>query len=198
MPEYLLLFLGTVTDDQLDRATAQWTAIGIVGGLASFLIAVIGVWVSLHSLRRQLRAAHYTEIDKLYFELTALRITVDGLHERCEKPDIMDPLYGSYCLMLWNFIESIFDRCCDENSRFARVAIGDVHRLASRSALMKTWLPIIKLDGARHLEWFLVSEERFKSDFSRWVKAVFHLEIAAAASRRQPASVQAAAAGQAG
>lgn len=184
MPEFLKLFVGPPAGLDIGLASAQWTAIGVVAGVVSFLVAAIAILVSLHSLRRQLRAAHYTEIDRLYFDLTALKITVAGLHGKCLKEgDLEDPQYDAYSLMLWNFIESVFDRCCDEQGRFGRVP----GRLA-RSALMQTWMPVIRADGARHLAWFRAScETRFKPEFRRWVEELFPPAVAPAEPPPPPA-----------
>ena len=61
--------------------------------------------------------------------------------------------YDVYAFMVWNFIETIYDKC--QNDR----------------TLKETWGCIIIEEGQRHREWFLRAENKpkFKDRFHRYI-----------------------------
>ena len=173
MPDFLRIFYDPSANTVV--ATAQWTALGVMAGVASILVAGAAVFFSLFQLRQQLSATYYAEIDKLYFDLTSLLLTEDGLAAKCERgPSLGDDLqYDAYCLMLWNFIETVFDRCRDDKGRFGEAIPLWSWERSMKRRLLETWEPVIERDGRRHLAWFNAAERPFKSPFKDWVASTF-------------------------
>jgi hypothetical protein len=170
MPDFLRIFYDPSANAVV--ATAQWTALGVMAGVASILVARAAVLFSLFQLRQQLSVTYYAEIDKLYFDLTSLLLTVDGLAAKCERGPgaASDPQYDAYCLMLWNFIETVFDRCCDGKGRFAEAIPLWSWERSMKLRLLETWKPVIERDSRRHLAWFKAPERPFKPRFQDWVE----------------------------
>lgn len=89
--------------------------------IRSVSVAEAALNKSHHSYVQALVDSRYDAMDKLYFDL---------LRERREKPysaDADDP----YALMVWNFIETIIDKCEKDPS----------------GELMKTWAPLISAEA---------------------------------------------------
>jgi hypothetical protein len=128
----------------------------IVDALGSVSIALT-LFYSVWSFRTTLRDSYYAELDRVYFELLKI-----GL----EHPDLLDfPVthdpanareYDAYAFMVWNFIETIFDRCQGWTKR----------------RLRETWYPIIAAENARHRAWFDIPDNRlkFKEPFRRFIE----------------------------
>ena len=57
--------------------------------------------------------------------------------------------YDAYALLIWNFIETIYDRCKEPN-------------------LIETWKPILDAEGDLHAKWFSLNLDKFKLDFRKW------------------------------
>ena len=127
----------------------------IVEALGSVSIALT-LFYSVWSFRTTLRDSYYAELDRVYFDLLKI-----GL----EDPDLLDfPVtrdpakareYDAYAFMVWNFIETIYDRCQGWTKR----------------RLRETWYPIIAAENARHRAWFDLPENRrkFKEHFCRFI-----------------------------
>lgn len=135
--------------------SVMWSAIGAMAqGIASIL-AMVALLYTIVSFRNSLKTMHYTELDRMYFDL--LRI---GL----EKPELANPkslqtedqnvMYSVYCFMIWNFLEAIYDRC------------------QSDCYLRKTWYPIVEAENLVHREWFDRPENRrkFKVAFHKFIE----------------------------
>jgi hypothetical protein len=134
------------------------------GGVIAEAMGSIGImftlFYSVWSFTRTLRDAYYAELDRVYFELLKI-----GL----ERPDLLsfpaspDPAkataYGAYAFMVWNFVETIFDRCQGWSKR----------------RLRETWYPIIAAENALHRQWFDLPENRrrFKQRFVRFIVAQY-------------------------
>lgn len=126
------------------------------------LVAIFGVVIALRQLSQNLASfkatmefGHYTEIDRLYFEIVSLRIAHSGRPPTpsAGSPDCSRDDAGHYhALVSWNFIEAIHDRCLEGNDR-----------------LMGTWLPIIRHEAALHTDWFRSNPHFFKETFRAWV-----------------------------
>jgi hypothetical protein len=129
--------------------------------IVTILFATIGGMVSLARFRRTLKesalvlqSAHYSELDRAYAEI--LRAAIDAPHLRtpaaietdadaCDRDylpyadgdDRKRAQYDTYAFLVWNFIETIHDRCLD-NAR-----------------LKATWTPVIRVEDSIHRGWFL-------------------------------------------
>lgn len=134
--------------------STMWTAIGALAqGLASIL--TIGTLLyAMISFRQSLKTQHYTELDRMYFDL--LRVT-------CDRPELANPAglqteeqkarYGVYAFMIRNFLETIYDRC--RHDRY----------------LWRTWYPIVETENLLHRGWFDLPENRrkFKAEFQAFI-----------------------------
>jgi hypothetical protein len=65
--------------------------------------------------------------------------------------------YDAYAFMVWNFVETIYDRCQGWGW--------------SKKRLRETWYPVIAAENARHRGWFDVPQNRrkFKHNFCRFI-----------------------------
>jgi hypothetical protein len=143
-----------------------WSKAGVIAEALGSIGIVCTLFYSVWSFTTTLRDAYYAELDRVYFELLKI-----GL----ERPDLLsfpaspDPAkagqYGAYAFMVWNFVETIFDRCQGWSKR----------------RLRETWYPIIAAETALHREWFEVPENRrrFKQRFVRFIEAQYPMPSAA-------------------
>ena len=135
-----------------------WAKAAVIADAAAALGIVFTLFYSVWSFRTTLRDSYYAELDRVYFDL--LRI---GL----ERPDLLDfPAspnpskareYDAYAFMVWNFVETVFDRCQGWSKR----------------RLRETWYPVIAEENARHRDWFNLPQNRrkFKEPFCRFIDA---------------------------
>jgi len=133
-----------------------WTKAEVIAEVLGGLGIVVTLGYSVWSFRTTLRDSYYAELDRVYFELLKI-----GL----EHPELLDfPTsphpdkareYDAYAFMVWNFVETIFDRCQGWSKR----------------RLRETWYPIIDAENARHRNWFNLPENRrkFKAHFCRFI-----------------------------
>ena len=137
-----------------------WSKAGVIAEALGSIGIVSTLFYSVWSFTTTLRDAYYAELDRVYFELLKI-----GL----ERPDLLsfptspDPAkakaYGAYAFMVWNFVETIFDRCQGWSKR----------------RLRETWYPIIAGETALHRAWFDLPENRrrFKQRFVRFIEAQY-------------------------
>jgi hypothetical protein len=135
---------------------SAWTEANVLAtGLGSLGI-VLTLFYSAWSFRTTLRESYYAELDRVYFEL--LRIGLERPYLRASLPPA-DPdrasEYEAYAFMIWNFLETVVDRC----------------DAAKNPSLRETWFPIIATEGALHRAWFDVPENRrkFKEPFCQFI-----------------------------
>jgi hypothetical protein len=152
-----------------------WTKAGVIaealGAVSYVLTLVYLIW----SFTTTLRDGYYAELDRVYFELLKI-----GL----ERPDVLafpmspDPAkareYDVYAFMVWNFLETVFDRS----------------QGSSKRRLRETWYPIIASENALHRAWFDLPENRrkFKERFVRFIDAQYPRPSAARPSALQRTS----------
>ena len=137
-----------------------WEKAGVIAEAMGSIGIMFTLFYSVWSFTRTLRDAYYAELDRVYFELLKI-----GL----ERPELLtfpastDPVkateYGAYAFMVWNFIETIFDRCQGWSKR----------------RLRETWYPIIDAESALHRLWFDLPENRrrFKPRFVRFIESKY-------------------------
>ncbi len=153
---------GVLQSSDCSDCSDWWVGIA---GAAINLVAVLIAWFTLlhagKSFNRQLRNSNYTEIDRLYFDLVSLGLSRE-LSERLDNATRRDAFDNAYSLLLWNFIETIHDRCDGDRK------------------LYKTWEPILLADGKKDIAWFREAENRsrFKPKFQRWVDKTFPAAVA--------------------
>lgn len=134
-----------------------WSKAGVIAEALGSIGIVFTLLYSVWSFKTTLRDAYYAEIDRVYFEL--LKIGLER-PELLSYPAAPDPAkadqYGAYAFMVWNFIETIFDRCQGWSKR----------------RLRETWYPIIGAENALHRQWFDQPQNRgrFKQRFIRFIE----------------------------
>jgi hypothetical protein len=122
----------------------------IIFNAITALITLTAVVTTLLIFRNQIASEHYGEIDKIYFDL--LHILVGRPHlrsgEAAHAANATDE-YDAFAFMMWNFIETIYDRC------------------DGRIDLERTWQPIVEVEGVNHLDWLVQPQNivKFKSKF---------------------------------
>jgi hypothetical protein len=135
-----------------------WNKAGVIVNAVGSIGIVLTVFYSVWSFTTTLRNSYYAELDRVYFEL--LRIGLERPH-LLAFPTSPDPAkaceYNAYAFMVWNFVETVFDRCQGWSKRHLR----------------ETWYPIIAAENALHRAWFDLPENRckFKERFGRFIDA---------------------------
>lgn len=133
----------------------MWTAIAAVAQGFASILAIATLLYTITSFRKSLETSHYTELDRMYFDL--LRVA-------WERPELTNPeslqtaeqkaKYDIYAFMVWNFLETIYDRCRRD------------------CYLRRTWYPIVETENLLHRKWFDRPENRkkFKVAFHRFIE----------------------------
>lgn len=98
---------------------------------------------------RTLTDTRYDAMDRVYFEL---------LRSKREHP-IKDPNDDPFPLMVWNFVETIIDKCDNDES----------------GELMKTWGPLVSAESCNHAAWMLSTNEKGHYKHSPYFKNEFLL-----------------------
>jgi hypothetical protein len=162
-----------------------WSKAGVIAEALGSLGIVFTLFYSVWSFTTTLRDAYYAEIDRVYFELLKIGLERPELLAYPTSPASRDPAqegpYGAYAFMVWNFIETIFDRSQGWSNR----------------RLRETWYPIIAAENALHRAWFELPENRrrFKQRFVRFIEAQYPVPSEARPSpgtgdwRRSPTSL---------
>jgi hypothetical protein len=128
-----------------------------VGDMLTVISILIGLIAGLFSLRRfrtTVKEGYYSELDRSYAEI--LKAGIDTPHLRmpakiagdadalhgdylpfADRDPVKRGQYDTYAYMVWNFIETVHDRC-----------VGS-------KPLRATWAPVIRAEDALHRGWFL-------------------------------------------
>jgi hypothetical protein len=137
-----------------------WEKAGVIAEAMGSLGIMFTLFYSVWSFTRTLRDAYYAELDRVYFELLKIGLERPDLLSFPASPDSTKAkAYGAYAFMVWNFVETIFDRCQGWSKR----------------RLRETWYPIIAAETALHRAWFELPENRrrFKQRFVRFIEAQY-------------------------
>jgi hypothetical protein len=137
-----------------------WSKAGVIAEAAGSIGIVATLFYSVWSFRTTLRDAYYSELDREYFELLKIGLERPDLVTFATSPDPARAReYGAYAFMVWNFVETIYDRC---QGMF-------------RQRLRDTWYPIIAAENDLHRAWFDVPENRrkFKPSFVRFIETQY-------------------------
>jgi hypothetical protein len=143
-----------------------WEKAGVVAEAMGSIGIMFTLFYSVWSFTRTLRDAYYAELDRVYFELLKIGLERPELLSFPASPDPARATeYGAYAFMVWNFVETIFDRCQGWSKR----------------RLRETWYPIIAAENALHRGWFDLPENRrrFKQRFVSFIEAQYPMPSAA-------------------
>ena len=148
-----------------------WSKAGVIAEALGSIGIVFTLLYSVWSFKTTLRDAYYAEIDRVYFELLKIGLERPELLSYPTSPTSPvspDPAkaaqYGAYAFMVWNFLETIYDRCQGWSKR----------------RLRETWFPIIAAENDLHRAWFELPENRrrFKQRFVRFIETRYPVRSA--------------------
>ena len=145
-----------------------WSKAGVIAEAFGSIGIVATLFYSVWSFRTTMRDAYYSELDREYFELLKIGLEQPDLVTFAASPDPKKAReYAAYAFMVWNFVETIYDRC---QGRF-------------KQRLRDTWYPIIAAENALHRTWFDLPENRckFKPAFVKFIETQYVLQAAAPA-----------------
>jgi hypothetical protein len=136
----------------------DWAKANVIATALGSLGIVLTLFYSAYSFSTTLRQGYYAELDRVYFDL--LRIGLERPYLRASLPPddaARATEYETYAFMVWNFLETVVDRCESSSDR----------------TLRETWYPIVASEGALYRTWFDVHENRrrFKARFSQFIDA---------------------------
>ena len=137
-----------------------WSEIQTIAEAAGAVGIVFTLFYSIWSFRTTLRDSYYAELDRVYFDLLKIGLERPYLLDFPQSPDPAKAReYDAYAFMVWNFVETVFDRC---QGRWRR-------------RLRDTWYPVIEAENERHRQWFDVPENRrkFKAHFCQFIDKRF-------------------------
>ena len=162
------------TGDASADVLLEWTQAGVIAQALGSIGIILTLCYSAWTFATTLRERNYAELDRVYFDL--LKIALERPYLLTAQPPA-DPLrareYDAYALMVWNFLETIVDRCEGSSDR----------------QLRETWYPIVASENAMHRPWFDLPENRckFKERFRRYIETHYPVaapSVAADAARR--------------
>jgi hypothetical protein len=154
---------------EADIVTA-WTKAEVIATALGSIGIVLTLFYSAWSFRTTLREGYYAELDRVYFEL--LKIGLERPYLRASLPPA-DPArvseYEAYAFMVWNFLETVVDRCDG----------------TSNPSLRETWYPIVATESALHRAWFDAPENRrkFKERFCQFIEERYPAGVLAQSAR---------------
>jgi hypothetical protein len=146
--------------------TLWWTKASVFAQAAGSVGIILTLFYSAWTFATTLRESYYAELDRVYFDL--LKIALERPYLLASPPP-SDPAqaceYDAYAFMVWNFVETVVDRC--EGRANAR--------------LRETWYPIVATESALHRAWFERPENRrkFKESFRAFIAKNYPAEGAA-------------------
>ena len=136
----------------------MWTKVQVIADIASGIGIVFTLFYSVWSFRTTLRDSYYAELDRIYFDLLRIGLEHPELVDFPTSRDLTKARqYDAYAFMVWNFVETVYDRCQGWSK--------------SKQRLRETWYPVIAAENASHRGWFNVPENRrkFKEPFCRFI-----------------------------
>jgi len=127
-----------------------WSELSAIGQL----IAIPSLVYAAVSFSRGARMQHYEKVDEMYSELLRAALAAPHLTapSKCTTEDQKSE-YDTYAFMVWNFLETVYDRCRDD------------------ADLMVTWRPIIEHEASKHHAWLCCprNQSRFKAPFLTYI-----------------------------
>jgi hypothetical protein len=152
---YVLLSPSPFGDDEL--TLSERISLCAYLAAAGTLLATVP---QLVSIAQTARSTHYSQLDDRYHDLLKLCVVQPGLR----KPGAGDAEgYESYAFMVYNFLETVRDRC------------------ETDEMLKSIWAPVIALEHSIHRDWFYKETdcylERFFPKFRiQFVDFMYRLE----------------------
>ncbi|MEY3002058.1 MAG: hypothetical protein RLZZ428_433 [Pseudomonadota bacterium] len=123
----------------------MWDALSSMMAVVATGMASYALIYSVKTYKKTMQIVHYGEIDKMYFEILKESMSKPylshGDHKRSKSEKAE---YEIYAFIVWNFLESIYDRCEKD------------------PILKETWYPILKVEGEKHKSWIALEENKVK------------------------------------
>jgi hypothetical protein len=116
--------------------------------VATVIIAVFSVIPNLRSMAESSRSSNYSELDHMYLQLLAMALEKPFLRTPEAVRGVQRQQYETYAFMMWNFLETIHDRCADD------------------PRLRCTWGPVIAAEFLVHQRWFRKETVPYRSEDS--------------------------------
>jgi hypothetical protein len=142
--------------------SAPVTAVSVLIALFAFFLTRRQHIAALENFNQTLLATYYSELDRLYFDLIAMRMGKP--HLSGDQTDIETVLqrqeYDQYAFLVWNFLETLHDRC-----------LPDPNGKKKNQFLESTWKPVFEYEMVCHRRWFTpLRQQLFKQTFSEAIK----------------------------
>jgi hypothetical protein len=137
------------------QTAIRWTEAQVIAEAVVAIGVVFTLFYSLWSFNRSLRDSYYAELDRVYLELLKIVLERPYLMDFATAPDPNKQReYDAYAFMVWNFVETIVDRC------------------EGNKELCDTWYPVVDAENALHRKWFDLPENRckFKAGFISFIE----------------------------
>src|SRR5215469_15362436 len=129
------------------QTVSRWIEVQAIAEAAAALGIVFTLFYSVWSFTTAIRDGYYAELDRVYFELLKIALERPYLLDFPTSPDPNKQReYDAYAFMVWNFVETVFDRC----------------QGWGRKRLRETWYPVITAENALHRQWFELPANRSK------------------------------------
>jgi len=140
-----------------EGCSTMWTAVGAIAQGVASILAMIALIYSMTTFKKSLMFSNYGELDRMYFEILKIAMEKSAFTNRKPGQVGEQAEYDLYAFMVWNFLETIHDRC--ETDRRLRL----------------TWDPVMQYEASLHKEWFDQPENasKFKQKFARFVQGGF-------------------------
>jgi hypothetical protein len=136
--------------------------------IAGFAIALALAIPNLSSLAEEARSTNYAQLDTMYADILKMAIERPWLRSPDALTEEHRAIYDTYAYIVWNFLETVRDRCA-----------GDLE-------LQSIWAPVIASEAAIHGSWFVSETEgydrlarpKFRPEFVDFVWASFGPSLA--------------------
>lgn len=133
----------------------------------SVVLSLVAVGVSVFTFQMQRKDTSYSDIDGTYANLLEIALGDPGLRDydrtskyyRLSANDEFRLKYETYAYMVWNLLETIFDRQPERSGRFH---------------IAPTWVPVIIEENRLHYAWFKHNLRLFKEPFQRFVTGLLN------------------------
>ena len=132
-----------------------WAKAQVIVDAVAAVGVVLTLLYSVRNFTQTLRDSYYAELDRVYLELLKIALEKPYLLDFATAPDPNKQReYDTYAFMVWNFLETIVDRC------------------QGNKQLVATWYPIIAAENALHRNWFdlPVNRSKFKQGFIAFIE----------------------------
>jgi hypothetical protein len=129
------LLIAFVIEGDIQIGTLQVT-FGDIISTFGFLLTALLVLPQVNSLAETSRSAHYSQLDAMYLEILKMAVARPHLLNPKDPDPDRRATYVSYAYIVWNFLETVRDRCGEDET------------------LRTIWAPVIAAEHNLHRDWF--------------------------------------------